>query len=157
MPDLYREPTDSSAEAPSAPVAALSGSVKTELSPVETEIAELEKQIAQKRAMLGVENPWEQVIGAENPAPSSAAPSLAPSAAPVAVATTSRAETQNLKGLEKNIQLKNLVDLAFQKGINYATDVARDLDNPYLMDAFHDTLVDKLHKELVERGKLEEI
>ena len=58
---------------------------------------------------------------------------------------------------EKNEQLKNLVDLAFQKGISYATDVARDLDNPYLMDAFHDTLVDKLHKELVERGKLEEI
>jgi len=59
--------------------------------------------------------------------------------------------------LEKNQQLKNLVDLAFQKGISYATDVARDIDNPYLMDAFHDTLVDKLHKELVERGKLEEI
>ena len=159
MPDLYREPVDdkSTAEASSAP--APLGFAKGELSSAETEILELEKQLAQKRALLGAEKqkPLEQVIGAEKPAPSSVAPSLAPSSASVAAAPAPKPETQNLKGLEKNAQLKNLVDLAFQKGISYATDVARDLDNPYLMDAFHDTLVDKLHKELVERGKLEEI
>ena len=152
MPDLYRESTDSAAEAPSAPPAPLSSA--------ETEILELEKQLAQKRALLGVEKqkPLERVVGAEKPAPSSVQPSLAPSSAPVAAAPAPiKPETQSLKGLEKNEQLKNLVDLAFQKGISSATDVARDLDNPYLMDAFHDTLVDKLHKELVERGKLEEI
>lgn len=152
MPDLYREPIDSSAEVPSAsPAAPLGG--------VESEIVELEKQLAQKRAMLGVEKqrPLEQVVGAEKPAPSSSASVQAPVAPSVSATAPTKPEAQNFKGLEKNQQLKNLVDLAFQKGIYYAADVARELDSAYLMDEFHDTLVDQLHKELVEKGKLEEI
>ena len=152
MPDLYREPAEDSGavETSSVPSAPLSG--------VETEIAELEKQIAQKRAMLGVEKqkPLEQAIGAEKPAPSSAAPVQPPPSAPAA-APAPKTEVDKFKGLEKNQQLKNLVDLAFQKGISYAADVARNLDSAYLMDEFHDTLIDQLHKELVARGKLEEI
>jgi len=148
MPDQYREPVEASAEAPGAPAAPLNS--------MESEIAELEKQIAQKRAMLGAEKPLERVIGAEKPAPSAAAPAPAQPAS-VAAFTPSKPETQSFKGLEKNQQLKNLVDLAFQKGIFYAADVAREMDSAYLMDEFHDTLVDQLHKELVEKGKLEEI
>ena len=150
MPDLYREPTDSLAEAPSAPAL---------LSSAETEILELEKQLAQKRALLGQEKerPLEQILAAEKAVPTTAPISSAP-IAPVSVPVQKpKPEADNFKGLEKNQQLKNLVDLAFYKGIIYATDVARDLDNPYLMDEFHDTLIDRLHKELVERGKLEEI
>lgn len=151
MADLYREPIDSSAEVPSAPPSA-------PLSGVESEIAELEKQLALKRAMMGAEKqkPLEQAIGAEQPAPSSAA--VTPPAPPVVAAVAPlKPEAQSFKGLEKNQQLKNLVDLAFQKGISYAADVAREMDSAYLMDEFHDTLVDQLHKELVEKGKLEEI
>lgn len=150
MPDLYREPVDnnSGAETPGAP--SLS---------VETEIAELEKQLAQKRAMLNVEKQktLEQVIGTEKPEPNLTSSVQPASAAPAVPAASAKPEAQDLKGLEKNQQLKSLVDLAFQKGITYATDVARHLDSAYLMDEFHDTLVDKLHKELVEKGKLEEI
>jgi len=152
MPDLYREPTDSSTEAPGAAAS---------LNSVEMEIAELEKQIAQKRALIsGVEKErsLEQVIGAEKPAILASTPVAAAPVAPVgATGATTKPEAEDFRGLEKNQQLKNLVDLAFQKGIFYATDVARDLDNPYLMDEFHDTLIDRLHKELVKRGKLEEI
>ncbi len=162
MPDLYREPTDSLTEAPSAPAP---------LNSVESEIAELEKQLTQKRAMLGKEKDlsaealakveWslEQVVGAEKPAPSAATPSQAPLSAPTSTPapTSVKPEVYDFKGLAKNQQLKNLVDLAFQKGIGYAADVARNLDSAYLMDEFHDTLIDKLHKELVEKGKLEEI
>ncbi len=161
MPDLYREVTDSSSEVPSVP--------STPLNSVETEIVELEKQLAQKRALLGVEKdlsaealakveqPLEQILGAEKPAPSAPVSSQAPSAPAPIVASTPKSEADNFKGLAKNQQLKNLVDLAFQKGIAYATDLARHLDSAYLMDEFHDTLIDKLHKELVEKGKLEEI
>lgn len=155
MPDLYREPVDenSAAGVPGSPV--LSGSI-------ESEIAELENQLAQKRSLLGAEKerPLERVLGAEKPAPSSVSLgqlSPAPTVVPVSVPPQAKPEVGDFKNLEKNQQLKNLVDLAFQKGISYAADVARDLDNAYLMDEFHDTLVDKLHKELVERGKLEEI
>ncbi len=165
MPDLYREPTDegSAAEALGVPP-------PVSLSSVETEIAELEKQLVQKRAMIGAgkytsaeasakaERPIEQAIGAEKPAPSVSAASQQMPAAPAPInAVAPKEEADKFKGLEKNQQLKNLVDLAFQKGIDYAAEVAREMDSAYLMDEFHDTLVDQLHKELVERGKLEEI
>ncbi|HRY52624.1 MAG TPA: hypothetical protein P5089_02095 [Candidatus Portnoybacteria bacterium] len=152
MADLYREPIDSAAETPVEP--------PSPLNPAESEIAELEKQLAQKRAMLGKEKgeSLEKIVGAEKPATSSASsPSQSqPAAAPV-VAVPPKTAADEYKGLEKNQQLKSLVDLAFQKGINYAADVAKEMDSAYLMDEFHDTLVDKLHKELVEKGKLEEI
>lgn len=152
MADLYREPIDSVAGTPvESP---------SPLNHAESEIAELEKQLAQKRAMLGKEKgeSLEKIVGAEkSPANSSPAPSqVQPVAAPAAIIPPKTAADE-YKGLEKNQQLKNLVDLAFQKGINYAADVAKEMDNAYLMDEFHDTLVDKLHKELVEKGKLEEI
>lgn len=149
MPDLYREPVDSSAETPAAPAP---------LNPAEKEIADLERQLAEKRALLGKEKEvvLEQIIAAEKPAPAASA-AAATATPPTAAVQDKKPEAEKFKGLEKNQQLKNLVDLAFQKGIIYAADVAKDLDNPYLMDEFHDTLVDKLHKELVARGKLEEI
>lgn len=154
MPDLYREPTEESPvvgnSTPIAPQAPLGS--------LEQEIAELEKQLAQKRALIGAEKeqPLEQILAAEKPTPAAAA-ATAP-AAPVSTAGAAiKPAARDLKDLEKNQQLKNLVDLAFQKGIAYATDIAREMNDPYLMDEFHDTLIDQLHKELVERGKLEEI
>ncbi len=150
MPDLYREPVDQSAETPS---------VSAPLNSVEKEILELEQQLVQKRALLGQEKerPLEQTIAAAKAVPMTAPISSAPVAPASVPVQAPKPEADNFKGLEKNQQLKNLVDLAFHKGIIYAADVARDLDNPYLMDEFHDTLIDRLHKELVERGKLEEI
>jgi len=61
-----------------------------------------------------------------------------------------------LKRYEKTQQLKGLIDIAFQKGVSYAVDVAREMDNPFLLDELHDVLVDELRKELIDRGKLEE-
>jgi len=151
MPDLYREPIDQTAEAPRQG--------ETLLSSAEMELADLEKQIAIKRAALQKEKerPLEQVVAAEKPAVSSSAAPAEPVSAPPFPAKEAKPETRQFKRLEKNQQLKNLVDLAFQKGVVYAADVARDLENPYLMDEFHDALVGELHKELVEKGKLEEI
>jgi len=31
------------------------------------------------------------------------------------------------------------------------------LDNPYLIDEFHDTLIDEMRQQLIDKGKLEEI
>ena len=150
MPDLYREPVDQSAETPNAPAP---------LSSAEMELADLEKQIAAKRAALQKEKegPLEQIIATEKPAVSVSAAPAEPASVPVAPVKEVKPEVGQFKRLEKNQQLKNLVDLAFQKGVVYAADVARDLESPYLMDEFHDALVGELHKELVEKGKLEEI
>ena len=128
---------------------------------LEQEILDLENQLAQKRAALAPEQKEtieQQVVGAEK---MSVAPQLR-GAAPQSVGDNGNnavvvQTAQELKSYEKNQQLKMLVDLAFTKGVSHAADVVRHLDSPYLMDEFHDTLIDKLYKELVERGKLEEI
>lgn len=54
-------------------------------------------------------------------------------------------------------QIKLLTDLAFEKGVVHAIEVAKRLDNPYLLDEFHDALVDELYNKLIETGKLKAI
>ncbi len=51
-------------------------------------------------------------------------------------------------------QVAILVNLAFTKGIYYAVKNARSLNNPYLLDRFHDTLVNELYDQLVKHGKI---
>ncbi|MDX1535581.1 MAG: hypothetical protein R3346_02380 [Candidatus Spechtbacterales bacterium] len=54
-------------------------------------------------------------------------------------------------------KVQELVNMAFEKDINSAIDRAKKEDNPALLDAFHDALVDYLYDHLVERGKLEQL
>lgn len=157
MADSYRESTEEKPEIVSSGPANFA----------EQEILELEKKLAIKRAALGmgkdlsdealakVEKPLEQIIGQEKQVSALAAlQSSAPATSPLAQVKEKAGE---LKRYEKTQQLKGLIDIAFQKGISYAVDVVKEMDNPFLMDELHDVLVDELHKELVERGKLEEI
>ncbi len=67
-------------------------------------------------------------------------------------------KVQELKGYESDKQLKALVEVALERSLQDAVDIARRLDNAYLLDELHDTLMDDeaLHKQLIERGKLEE-
>jgi len=147
MPDPYRESTEEKPEiVPSGPADF-----------AEQEIVELEKKLAAKRAALGMERekPLEQIIGQEKQLSSLAAlQSSTPAASP---AMQVKEKAGELKRYEKTQQLKGLIDIAFQKGISYAVDVVKEMDNPFLMDELHDVLIDELHKELVEQGKLEEI
>jgi len=53
--------------------------------------------------------------------------------------------------------LQELVNIAFESGIAEAVEHAKKMNDPYILDAFHDLLVDKLYKELVQRDKLEEL
>jgi len=53
-------------------------------------------------------------------------------------------------------ELQRLVDIAFHAGVLEAIQEARKLNDPYILDAFHDVLVDKLRDELISRAKLEE-
>jgi len=66
-------------------------------------------------------------------------------------------QAKQLKDLDRPSQVKTLCSLAFQKGLNFAIEVAKALDNAYVLDEFHDTLVDELYKELVEKGKLKKL
>lgn len=66
-------------------------------------------------------------------------------------------KTKELKGEKKERQIQLLTELAFEKGVIHATEVARKLDDAHILDEFHDNLVDELYKNLVEQGKLKQI
>jgi hypothetical protein len=66
-------------------------------------------------------------------------------------------KAQTLQNEPKERQIALLIQLAFEKSVFEAVNVARKLDNPYLLDEFHDALVDKLYNQLVEKGKLKQI
>lgn len=68
-----------------------------------------------------------------------------------------RKEAERLKSLELQDQIKALSNLAFEKGLDFAIETAKALDNPHILDAFHDNLVDKLYQKLIEQGKLKKL
>jgi len=71
-------------------------------------------------------------------------------AAPLAT----RDEAKEIEKFPSSQQVDALISLAFEKGLPEAISVARDLENPALLDAFHDTLVDCYYKTLIEKGIL---
>ena len=58
---------------------------------------------------------------------------------------------------KKEKQIKLLTELAVERGVAHAIEVADKLDDPYILDEFHDILVDKLYKHLLEQGKLKQV
>jgi len=49
-------------------------------------------------------------------------------------------------------KIQHLMDLAKAQGLAYAVEVARKMDDPYLLDLFHDTLAkDSLFKKFLEK------
>jgi len=76
---------------------------------------------------------------------------------PLAEKTEITQKAAQLKDQPKERQMQFLVDLALDKGIVVAVNLARSLESAYLLDEFHDTLVDQLYRRLVEEGKLKQI
>ncbi len=66
-------------------------------------------------------------------------------------------QVKQLKDLDRSSQVKELCDLAFQKGLAFAIEVAKTLDNAYVLDEFHDTLVSELYNELIKEDKLKQM
>jgi len=145
MPDQYHEPVKDNN---------LENALKPDRSSMQQEILELEQKLAEKKAeqeksveaALGLEKP--QTISAQAPVKQVSAP---PDPREV------KADVKKFSSIDKSQQLQGLVNLAFEKGAAHATEVVKSLDNPYLLDEFHDILVDKFREELIKRGKLEEI
>jgi hypothetical protein len=76
---------------------------------------------------------------------------------PPAQQKTALRTAQQIKAQPKEKQIQLLTDLVFEKGISHAVEVARRLQNPYLLDEFHDALVGELYSKLVEAGKLKQL
>ena len=134
-----------------------------EVPKVHEEVIELEKRLAGKKKELVDREEADQhdreIIKEvlkeklEKPAPLKATLPTASPPTPKAVVK----KVKELKGEKKERQIQLLTDLAFEKGVSHATEVAKKLDDPFILDEFHDTLVDELHNYLVEQGKLKQI
>lgn len=51
------------------------------------------------------------------------------------------------------LEIENLIDMVFTKGVQEAAKEATK-SSPFILDAFHDALTDKLYPELQKRGVL---
>lgn len=70
---------------------------------------------------------------------------------------TNDQDAKEIKDQPRERQVQYLVNLAIEKGISEAVNVAKGLDNAYLIDELHDALVDSLYNQLVKEGKLKEL
>ncbi len=68
-------------------------------------------------------------------------------AAPV----STRDETEEIKKFPASQQVGALISLVFEKGLNRAISIAKNIDNPAILDEFHDTLVDRYYEELMKK------
>jgi hypothetical protein len=66
-------------------------------------------------------------------------------------------EHQRIVALAKKEQLDELTRIAFDEGVAKAVAIAKKLGNPYLLDEFHDSMIDSLRQHLIAEGKLEEL
>jgi len=62
-----------------------------------------------------------------------------------------RDEAKEIKKFPPSEQVEALVFLVFEKGLKEAIAVAKNLDNPAILDEFHDTLIDCYYKLLIEK------
>jgi len=132
MPDPYREPTENEPEA-----------------------------VKELKGMPSLPEAKEQPVAPEKP-PIEPSQEQAPPPSPASVSSPSPsppppAKTPASADPEKDRQLKMLIDLAFQQGIEKAIEAVNSTGDAYLVDKFHDTLVDELRQQLIEKGKLKEI
>jgi len=74
----------------------------------------------------------------------------------VTLATT-REEVREIRKMEPSQQIGALVSLAFEKDLKTAVQVAKDTDNPAILDEFHDTLIDHYYQALIDKGILKKI
>ena len=124
---------------------------------INKEILELEKKLAEKKQELTERKEGEKtekdIIREIVKEKIQQTAISSPSAIPQQIAK----KAKEIESEPKERQIQLLVNLAFEKGIVQAVEVAKGLNNPYLLDELHDVLVDEYYNKLVEQGKLKPI
>jgi hypothetical protein len=119
-----------------------------EVEKLRAEIADMRKQLAEKKVEI---KPEFFVESAQEGAKSAEQTEAASIGQPI----TAGAASQSPQTLITDEQVKTLCDLAFQKGVEAALKAAQELNNPYVLDEFHDALVDQLYDRLISEKKIE--
>jgi len=155
--DKYKEPLEGDPVALSEKV-----EVRNESVVKNQEILELEKKLVEKKAELDkevvpekVEKPKPEVI--KEPEAPKEEPTLSPTASTSKLSSKIKDQIKRLKELDRESQIKELCSLSFSEDLDFAVSVAKGLDDAYVLDEFHDALVDELYDKLVEKGELKKI
>ena len=69
---------------------------------------------------------------------------------PFASPTTTRDEVKEISKFPPSQQVGALISLVFEKGLREALSIARQLQNPAILDEFHDTLIDQFYERLIK-------
>lgn len=64
---------------------------------------------------------------------------------------STRDEAKEISQLEPDQQVGTLISLALEEGLEKAISVAKQLNNPAILDEFHDILVDRYYQILIEK------
>lgn len=121
--------------APGAEIEALKGRVE-----------QLESQLKRERPSISAESEQE-AVKREIKSYLRELQQIPATAAPLAT----RDEAGEISKFPPSQQIGALVSLVFEKSLEEAIAVARQLDNPAILDEFHDILADRYYKELVEK------
>jgi seryl-tRNA synthetase len=127
-------------------------SIPSEINISEEEIDKIRKRIESQKGKVEEEKGREEKIREEiknhlqelQQTPSFAAP------------VKERDELKEIKIMPKSQQIGALVSLVFDKGLPKAVSIAKSLDNPAILDEFHDILIDKYYEELIKRKILKD-
>ena len=134
---------------------------------LEQEIAQIEQQLAQKRAALReqheqgsiIEMPHEKEtlreVVREHVGEPTATPAVPPTQTPSQPTSTPTDDVPSYQTPALQPQVQKFVTEAFNSSIEEATKNIRATNNPALIDAFHDAIVDHLYDDFVKRGKIE--
>ena len=129
---------------------------KSALSPeteTATETPSAEKPVAEKPEKVP-EQQAEQVKPLER---STGDQEIAKPTAKPKIAASSQVRLKDMQRMSRQNQIKMLCELAFQEGLDEAIKTAKSLDNAYVLDEFHDTLVDELYQRLVAENQLKKL
>lgn len=129
----------------SSPEKNISNVERSEINDLKDKIEQLEQRLEKEQIPVNQEK--ERLIKVEikehlqslQQTPSFAAP------------TSVRDETDEIKKFPLNEQVGALISLAFDKGIKKAISVARGLNNPAVLDEFHNILINRYYNELINK------
>src|SRR4030066_2564268 len=114
------------------------------------DIEGLKEMASEKEVEFGKEAPEakEKIVKGEIKGKLRELQSLSPSDIPLAA----RDEANEILKFSSERQTEALVSLGFEKGLEEAISVAKRINNPAVLDGFHDTLANKYYEMLVSQG-----
>ncbi|MDD3190248.1 MAG: hypothetical protein PHI66_00970 [Candidatus Pacebacteria bacterium] len=131
------------------------------------EIEELERQLAERKAAREkkeagiIETDKEAEITKENLQEVQSQISSTTQTAPVKNEEERKRKIAKdisaLRDMDEVRKIETLVMIALSEGIDHSIEVARGLQDPYILDSLHDKLIGELHDKLIKEGKLKDL